>query len=45
MANNGISTNTGDMITSTYYYKAYPEWVSNWNAQRKAFLWRKYFNN
>ena len=30
------STNTGDFVTSTYYYKAYPDWVSNWNAQRKA---------
>ena len=30
------STNTGDFVTSTYYYKAYPEWVRQWNAQRKA---------
>lgn len=30
------STNTGDMVTSTYYYKAYPDWASQWNAQRKA---------
>jgi hypothetical protein len=30
------STNTGDFVTSTYYYDAYPEWVRKWNAQRKA---------
>ena len=23
------STNTGDFVTSTYYYDAYPDWVSN----------------
>ena len=32
----GFSTNNGDFVTSTYYYDAYPEWASNWNAQRKA---------
>ena len=30
------STNTGDFISSTYYYDAYPAWVLNWNAQRKG---------
>jgi len=30
------STNTGDMVTSTYYYNEYPKWVSQWNALRKA---------
>ena len=30
------STNSGDFVSSTYYYNAYPEWVSQWNAQRKA---------
>ena len=30
------STNTGDFVTSTYYYDAYPDWVSEWNGQRKA---------
>ncbi len=30
------STNTGDFVTSTYYYDTYPEWVSQWNLQRKA---------
>ena len=31
-----MSTNSGDFITSTYYYETYPEWVTQWNAQRKA---------
>jgi predicted AlkP superfamily pyrophosphatase or phosphodiesterase len=31
-----ISTNSGDFITSTYYYEDYPGWVTQWNAQRKA---------
>jgi predicted AlkP superfamily pyrophosphatase or phosphodiesterase len=31
-----FSTNTGDFITSTYYYDGYPEWASKWNAKRKA---------
>ena len=30
------STNTGDFVSSTYYYDAYPDWVIQWNAQRKA---------
>ncbi|MFC1580611.1 alkaline phosphatase family protein [Thermodesulfobacteriota bacterium] len=30
------STNTGDFVTSTYYYDAYPEWVRKWNARRRA---------
>ena len=30
------STDTGDFVTSTYYYDAYPGWVRDWNAQRKA---------
>ncbi len=30
------STNTGDFVTSTYYYDAYPDWVSQWNARRRA---------
>jgi predicted AlkP superfamily pyrophosphatase or phosphodiesterase len=30
------STNTGDFVTSTYYYDAYPGWVSQWNARRQA---------
>ena len=31
-----VSTNSGDFITSVYYYDNYPEWVTTWNAQRKA---------
>jgi len=30
------STNTGDFITSTYYYKDYPDWALAWNKQRNA---------
>jgi len=30
------STNTGDFITSKYYYETYPDWAKNWNDQRKA---------
>ncbi len=30
------STNTGDFVTSTYYYDTYPDWVSKWNARRQA---------
>ena len=30
------STNTGDFVTSTYYYNAYPAWVTDWNAKRQA---------
>jgi len=30
------STDTGDFVTSTYYYDAYPAWVSDWNARRQA---------
>lgn len=25
----------GEFVTSTYYYEDYPEWVKNWNAQKK----------
>ena len=31
-----MSTNSGDFVTTTYYYDAYPEWVASWNAERKA---------
>ncbi len=31
-----ISTNSGDFVTSSYYYEAYPEWATRWNAKRKA---------
>ena len=30
------STNTGDFVTSTYYYDAYPNWVREWNDRRQA---------
>jgi len=30
------STNTGDFVTSKYYYNAYPSWVSEWNGLRQA---------
>jgi len=30
------STNTGDFVTSSYYYDIYPDWVEQWNAQRKT---------
>jgi predicted AlkP superfamily pyrophosphatase or phosphodiesterase len=30
------STNTGDFVTSTYYYNAYPDWAAQWNARRQA---------
>lgn len=31
-----MSTDSGDFVTSSWYYTAYPDWVANWNAQRKA---------
>jgi hypothetical protein len=30
------STDTGDFVTSTYYYDEYPEWVKAWNAAGHA---------
>ena len=30
------STDTGDFQTSAYYMDQYPQWVSDWNQQRKA---------
>jgi predicted AlkP superfamily pyrophosphatase or phosphodiesterase len=30
------STNSGDFVTSAYYYDAYPDWVRQWNARRQA---------
>jgi predicted AlkP superfamily pyrophosphatase or phosphodiesterase len=30
------STDTGDFVTTTYYYDAYPDWVEEWNGARKA---------
>ena len=31
-----ISSDSGDFVTSAYYYQAYPQWVVEWNAVRKA---------
>lgn len=31
-----MSTNTGAFETSSYYYSEYPQWVADWNAERKA---------
>ena len=31
-----MSTDSGDFVTSSYYYATYPEWVVRWNAKRKA---------
>jgi len=30
------STDSGDFVTSSYYYDAYPKWVVEWNARRQA---------
>jgi len=30
------SSDTGDYVTSSFYYKAYPDWVVKWNAKRLA---------
>jgi len=30
------SSDTGDYVTSSYYYDAYPDWVVKWNAKRLA---------
>jgi len=30
------STDSGHFITSTYYYKQYPEWATAWNAKNPA---------
>jgi predicted AlkP superfamily pyrophosphatase or phosphodiesterase len=31
-----FSTNSGDFVSSTWYYDAYPTWVADWNGERKA---------
>ena len=31
-----FSSDSGDFVTSTYYYDAYPDWVQRWNNIRKA---------
>jgi predicted AlkP superfamily pyrophosphatase or phosphodiesterase len=34
-----FSKQTGEFVTSTYYYDAYPDWVVEWNRERKAFAY------
>jgi hypothetical protein len=34
-----FSKESGDFITSTFYYREYPAWVSAWNAGRRADQW------
>jgi len=34
-----FSKQDGTFVTSTYYYDAYPQWVVDWNAERKAFAY------
>ncbi len=31
-----FSKSTGEFVTSTYYYKEYPQWVMAWNARKPA---------
>ena len=31
-----MSTNTGDFITSRYYYEEYPDWAHKWNEERQV---------
>ena len=31
-----MSTDSGDFVTTSYYYDAYPSWAAAWNAERKA---------
>jgi hypothetical protein len=31
-----MSTDTGDFVTSSYYYDSYPTWVAKWNAKRQV---------
>jgi predicted AlkP superfamily pyrophosphatase or phosphodiesterase len=31
-----FSTDTGDFVTSTFYYDAYPAWAKDWNARRQS---------
>jgi arylsulfatase A-like enzyme len=34
-----FSKPTGEFVSSTYYYDAYPEWVNEWNAKRLPFAY------
>ncbi len=31
-----MSSDSGDFVTSAWYYDEYPAWVASWNSQRKA---------
>ena len=31
-----FSKKTGEFVSSTFYYDAYPDWVTGWNKERKA---------
>jgi predicted AlkP superfamily pyrophosphatase or phosphodiesterase len=31
-----FSKSSGEFVTSTYYYKRYPDWVNAWNARKPA---------
>ena len=31
-----MSADSGDFVTSAYYFESYPGWVAQWNAERKA---------
>jgi predicted AlkP superfamily pyrophosphatase or phosphodiesterase len=31
-----MSTDSGDFVTSAWYYDTYPDWAAHWNAARKA---------
>ena len=31
-----MSTDSGDFVTTSFYYDAYPPWVAAWNAKREA---------
>ncbi len=31
-----FSKSSGEFVTSTYYYKKYPDWVNAWNARKPA---------
>ncbi len=34
------SKSSGDFVTSTYYYDAYPDWAAEWNAKKPADAYR-----
>jgi hypothetical protein len=34
-----FSKQSGEFVTSTYYYDRYPAWVTEWNAQGRARAW------